>query len=630
MKGIIVDLKDISDSREVMESKESPKISWFIYILLAVIITAIIFSCVFRIDEYSRVCGEIKTQTAASSVISTNSCKLKEILVSEGQEVKSGDVLFVLDSDYAESQKALLEENLTDCKSDLDNTLLFKESVEKNENLFKNNADDSKFYYRYEQYKNGVLLTAQEIDNSILSSSLSKEEKENNLVAVKTKISDTNTQIAEYQAMLSCVENNSQYLGGDTIVKSSFDEYYANYNKANLLCEQYGNAYVKTVDTFNEQLSVQWITAEQVENAASAAETAYSVAEEYKKAYLTDLRSQILLLENQLISDSENPDLANALAEYTRLKSAVEQDADFTSADETIQGSYTQYRTQYDALIADYSVKSEEYQNLYSTYVEQSKIVRVTKADIQNALTVYDNATMDVETLKKTFISQVQAAIQSLKNELKTLESNRDSLELSLKNVDDLEEYEKLSSDKLKNEAIITINSEIDSINSNIASIESQLMEIAETIKSCEIKATVDGTVTLINEANTGDIIQAGSSLCSIIPSGSELKVTLYIPESDIAKVEVGQKTEYIIDSIPYTEYGRITGVITSISADSIGDESTGAKYYIGQANLDTTSLSNEAGDVREVRTGMLLEAKTISGSKRVITWLLEKINFID
>lgn len=630
MKGVIIDLKDISDSREVMESKESPKIRWFIYILLAVIITAIIFACVFKIDEYSRIRGEIKTQTATSSVILTNSCKLKEILVSEGQEVKTGDVLFVLDSEYAESQKAVLEENLSDYRSDLDNTLLFRESVEKNENLFKNNADDSKFYYRYEQYKNGVLLTAQEIDNSVLSNFLTKKEKENNLEDVKAKISDTNVRITEYKAMLSCVENNSQYLGDDTIVKSSFDEYYANYNKANLLCEQYGNAYVKTVDTFNEQLSVQWITAEQVENAANNAETAYSVAKEYKATYLTDLRSQILLIENQLISDSENYDLTNALAEYTRLKSAIEQDVDFTSVDEIIQGSFTQYRIQYDALIADYVGKTEEYQNLYSTYMKQSKTTRVTEADIQNALTVYDNAVMDVETLKKTFISQVQAAIQSLNNELKTLESNRDSLELSLKNVDDLEEYEKLSSDKLKNEAIITINSEIDSINNNITSIESQLMEIEETIKSNEIKATVDGTVTLINEANTGDIIQAGSSLCSIIPSGSELKVTLYIPESDIAKVEVGQKTEYIIDAIPYNEYGKLTGEILSISADTVASEASGTKFYIAQASLSANLLTNKEGNVKEVRTGMLLEAKSISGSKKIFTWLLEKINFID
>ena len=630
MKGVIIDLKDISDSREVMESKESPKISWFIYILLTVIITAIIFACVFRIDEYSRVRGEIKTQTAASLVISTNSCKLKEILVSEGQEVKAGDVLFILDSDYAESQKALLEEKLTDYKSDLDNALLFRESVEKNENLFKNNVDDSKFYYRYEQFKNSLLLAAQEINNSILSSSLSKEEKQNNLAAVKTKISDANAQIEEYEAMLSCVENNSQYLGGDSIIKSIFDEYYANYNKSNLLCEQYGKAYVKTVDTFNEQLSVQWITAEQVENASSATETAYSVAEEYKKAYLTDLRSQILLIENQLISDSDNPDLANVLAEYTRLKSAVEQNTDFISADEIIQGSFVQYCKQYDVLIDDYAVKSEEYQNLYSKYVEQSKILRVTEADIQNALNVYKNAAMDVETLKKTFISQVQAAIQSLNNELKTLESNRENFELSLKNVDNLEEYEKLYFDKIKIEAIITINSEIDSINSNIASIESQLMEIEETIKSCEINAAVDGTVTLICEVNTGDMIQAGSSLCTIIPSDSELKVMLYIPESDIAKVEVRQKTEYIIDAIPYNDYGKLTGEVLSISADSIASEESGTKFYMVQASLSANSLTNKEGDVKEVRTGMLLEAKLISGSKKIFTWLLEKMNFID
>lgn len=262
--------------------------------------------------------------------------------------------------------------------------------------------------------------------------------------------------------------------------------------------------------------------------------------------------------------------------------------------------------------------------------MEQSKTVRVTETDIQNALTVYDNATMDVETLKKTFISQVQAAIQSLNTELKTLENNKESLELSLKNVDNLEEYEKLSSDKLKNEAIITINSEIDSINNNITSIESQLMEIEETIKNCEITATVDGTVTLINEANTGDILQASSSLCSIIPSDSELKVTLYIPESDIAKVEIGQKTEYIIDAIPYNEYGKLTGEILSISADSVASEASGTKFYIAQASLSANSLTNKEGDVREVRIGMLLEAKSISGSKRILTWLLEKVNFID
>ena len=52
MKGIVIDLKDISDSREMMESEESPKIRWFIYILLTAVVVAVIFSYIFRIDEY--------------------------------------------------------------------------------------------------------------------------------------------------------------------------------------------------------------------------------------------------------------------------------------------------------------------------------------------------------------------------------------------------------------------------------------------------------------------------------------------------------------------------------------------------------------------------------------------------
>jgi len=61
MKGIVIDLKDISYSREMMESKESPKIRWFIYILLAAVVAGLILACIFKIDEFSRVNGEIKT-----------------------------------------------------------------------------------------------------------------------------------------------------------------------------------------------------------------------------------------------------------------------------------------------------------------------------------------------------------------------------------------------------------------------------------------------------------------------------------------------------------------------------------------------------------------------------------------
>lgn len=630
MKGIVLDIKDITDSREVMESKEPPKIRWFIYILLVVISAAIVFACFFEIDEYTKVTGEIKTLDASSSVISSSNCKLKEICVSEGQTVKKGDLLFILDADYAKEQKEILEIKLNGYQSDLVNTKLLKKCVEKNENLFKNDESDSKYYYRYEQYKNEVLLSAQEIDKSQLSSNLTNEEKQNNLEATKNSIADKKNQLAEYQLLLKCVENDCEYTGNNNVVSASYAEYDTSYRKSALIRDQYQSTY-ETIDAkYNEQDAQEKITSFQVETAKQESDSAYSALISYQSSFLSDIRSQIILIENQLISDSDNTEFQTALNDYNELKMAVEQGYGFNTNDLNLQTSYNQYISGYTTLNEEYNNKLTEYRTLYNRYIQQSGETVITGSNVDEAKSAYESAQLDVENLKNTFVSQLQSKIGSLTDEIKTLENNQKSLELSLKGVNDLDEYEKLTTEKMKNEAVIALNSEIDSLNENITSVESQLIEISETIKNSEIRASFDGTVTLVNELNPGDIIQAGNQLCSVIPFGSELKVMLYIPENEISKIEIGQNTEYIFDAIPYNEYGKITGKIISISADSIVNESAGTKFYIAQADLSALSLKNSNGNIREVKNGMMVEAKTISGSKKAIVWLLEKINFIE
>lgn len=630
MQGIVLDIKDITDSREVMESKEPPKIRWFIYFILIIIAAAIIFACCFNIDEYTKVSGEIKTLNASSSIMSSSNCKLKDILVSEGQSVRKGDVLFILDADYAKEQKGILERKLESYESDLSNTKLLKKSIEENKNLLKNDSSDSKYYYRYEQYKNGVLLSAQEIDNSQLNSSLTAEEKQNNLKTAKDDIADKKNQLSEYKTLLSCVENGTEYRGKSELVSASYNEYYTNYKKSMLLCNQYKSSYENLLSKYDSQLSWEVVTPQQIETAKQEYDTAYSAMTTYQAAYLSDIRSQILLIENQLISDKGNKELQKALNSYTELKNSVEQGLNFMSDDIDLKNSYDNYISGFSVLADDYNTKTSEYNELYSRYSQQNNSTKVTEVNVNEAKCAYESAQLDVDVIKNTFISQLQSTINTLEGDVKTLENNQKSLELSLKGVEDLDKYEELSEEKLKNEAVITVNTELDNINENILSIESQLAEVNETIRNSEVKASYDGTVTLVDEMNEGDIVQAGNPLCSIIPNDDELKVLLYIPENEVSKIKVGQKTEYIFDAIPYNEYGKITGEITSISADSVLNESAGTKFYIAQANLSAHSLKNTDGNVREVKTGMMVEAKTISGSKKAIVWLLEKVNLMD
>lgn len=627
MKGIVLDLKDITDSREVMESKESPKIRWFIYIIVAVIIIAIVFSCFFDVDEYSRVTGEIKTSNAVSSVTSLSGGKLKEILVVEGQSVVSGDVLFVLDSDYAQEQKSALEEELLNYQDTKTNTELLKKCIEDDTNYFEDT--DSEYYYRYEQYKNSVLLNTQEIESTKQSNNQTLEENERNLETIKDNIEDINLEISEYNVLLKCIKNDTEYMGNDEIVSATYDEYATSYEKYKLIVDQYQSVYEELSNQYDNQSDEEIVTSSQVETAKQEADLAYSNLTSLQSDYLQEICSQISTVENQLLTDSENVDLQYALAELENLKNCIEQGYEFVSDNATLQESYNQYVANLNVLLDTYNDKNSTYQDLYNTYVDQSSNI-ISESDVSDAKYAYDAAVLDLTALKNSYVSQILSNISSLESELETLKDNQVSIEEAIENTTSLDEYEQLSNDNLKNEAIITLNSELDSIDENIASIELQIIEVNETIDNAEIVATLDGTVTLVEELCVGDIVQAGSSLCSVVPNDEDLKVTLYIPEDEISKIEIGQTVEYVLDAIPYTEYGEITGEIYSISADSIIDESTGEKYYIAQANLSTYSLSNKDGDTREVKNGMLVEAKTIYGSKKAIVWLLEKINLID
>lgn len=631
-------MKDLSDSREVMESKESPKISWFVYILFIFIILAIVFASIFEIDEYIKVNGEIKTLDASSSIISSSTCKLKKVCIEEGQSVNKGDILFILDVDYAKEQKEILENQLIDYKQNLSNTELLKRSIENNQNLFNNNLDSLSYYYRYEQYQNSVSLSIDEIENSQLSNELSFEEKQSNLKLTKENIEKNNKKIEEYKRLIDCVKSNNDFSSSNSQILATYLDYNSNYKKSLAISEQYKSTYNNLKNKYSEQVSKEDVTiAEQQMNYVS--ENILS----YQETFLANLENQINLISEQItyieslniinndnLAETSINDLYILLNEYIELRNAISQGYEYNSSIEKIQTLYDEYTYNYSTLYNEYDIKSSYYQEIYDKYMEQTSTGNITQDSLDIAKSNYDNSILDLEILKNNFISQIETNINSLDEEIKNLKNNQTSLELSIKGIEDLDEYKTNSIEKIKNDNIVSINNEINTLKDNISSIESQLVEIDNTISNSEIKATVDGTITLVNELNVGDTIQAGNSLCSLIPLNDDLKAILYIPENEISKIQTGQSTEYIFDAIPYNEYGKITGKIQSISKDSILNENTGEKYYLAQANLSTLSLTNHSGNIRQVKNGMLFEAKTISGSKKAIIWLFQKINLID
>lgn len=91
MKPIVINMQELSESVEVYESKPNPFFEIFIYLLLLMSVSTILFMYFAKIDITMKASGIIKPRQSIATVTNTLSGKIEEIYVSNGQIVSQGD-----------------------------------------------------------------------------------------------------------------------------------------------------------------------------------------------------------------------------------------------------------------------------------------------------------------------------------------------------------------------------------------------------------------------------------------------------------------------------------------------------------------------------------------------------------
>ena len=99
MKPIIVDMKDMSDSTEVYESKPNRFLVYTIYLILMILVVAVLWMALSKMDIVVKSNGIFKGSNAVYEISSGVTGSVKETYIENGQYVKEGDVLYVLSID---------------------------------------------------------------------------------------------------------------------------------------------------------------------------------------------------------------------------------------------------------------------------------------------------------------------------------------------------------------------------------------------------------------------------------------------------------------------------------------------------------------------------------------------------
>lgn len=279
---------------------------------------------------------------------------------------------------------------------------------------------------------------------------------------------------------------------------------------------------------------------------------------------------------------------------------------------------------QYEKLIDERKRLDKDISNLElleRSYIEGDNLINVSNMEFYNRYMVYkynfEQLELDLSRTKNRYLREQKLSSSS------TIESRMEELKA---------EYQlaQLAFDRFKSESLVSIKHEIENKKDRFIEVESQLENIQNRIDLNNVKAPISGTIQVLQEFNVGDYIPSGLEVLRIIPEdGEQYKVEIMVANKDISQLEPGLEIKYRFLALSYKEYGTLDGKITKISEDAVLSQSEANMSYRIEATINNTELYDKNGKPTKVKPGMLCEARVVVRQKKIVYYVLEKLNFL-
>jgi multidrug efflux pump subunit AcrA (membrane-fusion protein) len=99
MKPIILNINEMSDSREVYDSKPNFFITFFFYLILGILLVSIIWMYFGHIDVVVKSEGMIRPNNQVGTVVNTYGGTIVEVNAVDEANVSEGDILYIIEHD---------------------------------------------------------------------------------------------------------------------------------------------------------------------------------------------------------------------------------------------------------------------------------------------------------------------------------------------------------------------------------------------------------------------------------------------------------------------------------------------------------------------------------------------------
>jgi HlyD family secretion protein len=171
-----------------------------------------------------------------------------------------------------------------------------------------------------------------------------------------------------------------------------------------------------------------------------------------------------------------------------------------------------------------------------------------------------------------------------------------------------------------------------------LAPAQQSLTKDREVHQLVQLRAPSDAVVLNLSNASQGSVLQAGQQFLSLTPLGTPLQGEVDLEGTDSGYVNVGDKVDLKLQTLPYLMYGDLKGVVESVSSSSFDPEQVqqGAVPDIsGQAptglfyRAHIKILENKLHDIPAgfaLMPGMPLTGDVKIGKRTVMSYLMKRV----
>ncbi|MBX2808295.1 MAG: HlyD family type I secretion periplasmic adaptor subunit [Cellvibrionaceae bacterium] len=267
------------------------------------------------------------------------------------------------------------------------------------------------------------------------------------------------------------------------------------------------------------------------------------------------------------------------------------------------------YWTQYQSLLHTQSKTQAEQAALHEQIhmLEQTLPIVQRRMDKVNALYQKKFASEDEYlTLKQEYIQQTQT-LATEQQRLKQLQAAQDEIQQRLHSHGAQSHAQQLT-------AMVDYQRQY-------TVLQEELTKAKDRNAKQVLHAPVSGRVQSLATHTIGGVVTEAQQLMLIVPTEEQLEIDVMLDNKDIGFVQEGMPAEIKIHTFPFTKYGVVNGVITTVADDAILDEQRGLLYSMRIA-MDRSTLWVEGKEVKLI-PGMAVTAEIHTGKRRLIEFFL-------